>query len=32
MKDLERLFEFGLDPKINVESLKDVQPRNTIIR
>lgn len=33
IKDLARLFkEFGLYPKIKVESLKGVKPRNTIIR
>lgn len=33
MKDLSSLFEeFGLDPKINVESLKGVKPRNATVR
>lgn len=33
MKDLAGLFkEFGLYPKINVESLKGAKLRNTIIR
>lgn len=33
MKDLASLFEeFGLDPKMDVESLKGVNPRNTILR